>query len=499
MISAAEKSEIVEPAGAEIDELESRRSQRRQRLLGNLAVNTAGEQLRSDDALAPIFALLEHQSFEAAEPQIKIEYTTDMAERAKKRHFNKQFDLEVSDDDIYYTQTGQSYREMMAGGLTAARIDANQDPRWNYAKAQAEIQAGHIDQLLEWYHSEDKNCVLISSLCPDELELPPETARVLNFKTDRAMSVNWLFEKTEEGMSMHAFSLDGLSLEKLTSLSDKLGVKETPASTALEQLARLTKLPFTNGLEAVEAIRRLHDGQLDKDSPGDSTHYFGTKKNFEAAMMDANSFVESRQQAYETYKRAVKGLANSLVSGKVCRELADLSDELKSGFTKSGAPAVLHLAEGLPISLQAGRDFMDYLRRQALPHYIYEGQNLQEAGREREVSVAYAGVAAVSSGSSYEGACPSASAAGLSAEQHANGELTAAMKVHGRKEFTSRYCPNCLPKPQANNKVRAWRQGEHIGCRDCGHVVDVCTGNVVRQGKKPNPKKSPGLFELLFG
>lgn len=498
MISSAEHLEAAYPTDAEIVDLEDYRSQRRKRLLGNLAVNTTGEGLRSDDALAPVFTLLEHQSFEEAEPQIKIEYVTDMGERAKKRYVNKSFDLRVEGNDILYDLTGKSYREMMAGGLKAAKIDADNDSRWDYSKHQAEIQAGHIDQLLEWYQSDDKNCVMINSLCPEDEELPATTAELLNFKTDRMMSMNWLFAKTERGLVMHAFSLDGLTLEKVGVLSNQLGIEEKPAATALEQLTRLTKLPFTDGATAVETIRRQHDEKLDQEEPGNAAHYFGTKQNFEA-VMDANSFVESRPQAYETYKRAVRGLASSLVTGKVCRELANLSNDLRVGFELDNAPGALLLAENSPLTLDSSRAFMDYLRRQALPHYIYEGHNLQRTYGSSEVSVAYAGAAAVSSGSSYDGACPGAASAGTLAEQHANGELAAAMNVHGRKEFSSRYCPNCLPKPKGNKNVKAWRQGEHIGCSDCGHVVDVCTGNVVKQGKKSAIKKVVGIFEILFG
>jgi len=59
-----------------------------------------------------------------------------------------------------------------------------------------------------------------------------------------------------------------------------------------------------------------------------------------------------------------------------------------------------------------------------------------------------------------------------------------------KKEFESKWCPNCLPKPQAGKSVKAWRRGDRIGCGTCGHVVDICTKKVVRQGKKQRAQRS---------
>ena len=57
--------------------------------------------------------------------------------------------------------------------------------------------------------------------------------------------------------------------------------------------------------------------------------------------------------------------------------------------------------------------------------------------------------------------------------------------LNKRKVFESKWCPNCLPTPKSGKKVVAWRQGDKIGCKNCGHEVDVCTNKVVKQGKKP--------------
>jgi len=56
------------------------------------------------------------------------------------------------------------------------------------------------------------------------------------------------------------------------------------------------------------------------------------------------------------------------------------------------------------------------------------------------------------------------------------------------KEFDSEFCPNCLPKPAPGKKVKAWRKGDRLGCKDCGHEVDVCTKRIVHQGKKTKPR-----------
>lgn len=84
--------------------------------------------------------------------------------------------------------------------------------------------------------------------------------------------------------------------------------------------------------------------------------------------------------------------------------------------------------------------------------------------------------------------------------QHNNMQITGYLNVNGlesanlfKKEFESKWCPNCLPKPRPGKKVKAWRHGDRIGCGSCGHEVDVCTKKVVHQGKK---NKQPVKFKL---
>jgi hypothetical protein len=99
-------------------------------------------------------------------------------------------------------------------------------------------------------------------------------------------------------------------------------------------------------------------------------------------------------------------------------------------------------------------------------------------------SIAYAGMIERSEGTAFVGCDVT-----FGSEQ-ASLEKTGYLNAHDleslgiRLDFSSRFCPNCLPKPKPGKKVKAWRQGDSIGCYNCGHEIDICTKKVVKKGKR---------------
>jgi hypothetical protein len=110
-------------------------------------------------------------------------------------------------------------------------------------------------------------------------------------------------------------------------------------------------------------------------------------------------------------------------------------------------------------------------------------------------SVAYAGAVEREAGTTYPGCdlvVGQARAGNLVQTGYLNAqEAFSSLLV---KEFDSTYCPNCLPKPKPGKKVRAWLRGEEIGCKDCGHVKNICTNRVIHSGRKPKPGSSFWLW-----
>ena len=108
-------------------------------------------------------------------------------------------------------------------------------------------------------------------------------------------------------------------------------------------------------------------------------------------------------------------------------------------------------------------------------------ENLGDLGR----SIAYAGTIERSAGTQYPG-CDAVVTAQQNNLQKAGYLNTQGLELFSlvKKEFKSTWCPNCLKKPKPGKTIKAWRQGDRIGCSDCGHIVDVCTKKVIKQGKK---------------
>jgi hypothetical protein len=463
--------------------------ERRNRALGRLAI-APEQRLLNNDALADVFLVIENnQHFDDdVEAQIEKNYLSDMSERSgtetKEKHFYLTIDYSVEGDDLVADNV-KSYKDMMLAGLEAATADAEQDPRLEYAKKRAEIQTWHLPMLLDWYHSNDPNCVRISSLCPTDSEIPERVAKAANFKPDRLMASEWIFERTADGMRMHAFSQDNLTLKALEEINKQIGIIDAVSSSTMDEMSKLVATPFRSAEELVNAQQASHDNYLNQKNGGQ--HHYGIKVT-DLDKRSSNQMAEAKPEAKELWKDSVKFVAQSLASGRVNKQLADILKDLKEGFGSSFIPCELQLEQNSPIGISQAREFMDYLRKRAIPQYIFGDPNLVTNNTESPSGIsgiASAGSYAFANGISHEGDCPtSGGGMGAAQQEGSQAQIEAAMHVYGKKEFKSKWCPNCLPVPKAGKEVSAWREGDSIGCYDCGHEVSICTQRVVRRGKK---------------
>jgi hypothetical protein len=492
------------------------RLERRNRILGRLAIGPE-TRLLNNDALADVFLLMEAVdsggSFADVEEQIDKNYHTDMSERSdgKDENGNKESPQKQFDFPINYKIEGNdlfagkfSFRQIVRDGLEAARSDALEDKDVDYALKRAQVQAKHADMILDWYHSGDPRAVRISSLCPPENEVPKQAAKKANFKTDRLMASEWIFERTSEGIRMHAFSQDNLTLENLQEINQKLGINHRVADSTLLEMGELVKAPFTSGAEFKDAQRKALDEILGRKNGG--KYHYGIKVS-EHSMRSSNEMVSAKPKAQELWKKSIQAMNDSLMAGRVSTNLAQIASELCSGFDGRVAPVELGLYESSPISIAQGRSFMEYLRKYALPQYIFGNNQL---ATENEVGgyrgdfggIASAGSDAFSSGISYEGDCPTSNSASTASSEQGNakGRMETALNTYGKKEFKSKWCPNCLPVPKAGKQVKAWRKGDDIGCYDCGRVQNICTGTIIKKGKRPSEMQNnvKGALDIAF-
>jgi hypothetical protein len=491
------------------------RLERRNRMLGQLAIGPE-TRLLNNDALADVFLLMEAVdlggSFADVEEQIDKNYHTDMSERSdgkdesgnkesQEKHFDFSIDYKVEGNDLFAGKF--SFRQIVRDGLEAARSDALEDKDVAYALNRAQVQAKHADMILDWYHSGDPRAVRISSLCPTKDEVPKHVAKKANFKQGRLMASEWIFERTTEGMRMHAFSQDNLTLEDLKEINQKLGISDTVAGSTLSEMDKLVITPYISGVELKDAQRKVLDEILSHKNGG--KYHYGIKVS-EHDMRSSNEMVSSKPKAQELWKKSIQAMNESFMNGRVSAGLARIVSELRGGYNDSVIPIELGLYESHPISISQGRNFMEYLRKYALPQYIFGNNQLVTGNKSSSYggnfgSIASAGSHAFSSGISYEGDCPTSNSvsAANSEQGSAKGRMEAALNTYGKKEFKSKWCPNCLPVPKAGKEVKAWRKGDDIGCYDCGRVQSICTGKIIKKGRSPELLNTTnGVFYIAF-
>lgn len=479
------------------------RLERRNRRLGELAIGSE-QRLYNNDPLAHVFLRLEADKFVDIEAQVRAEYRGDMSERSEitskevensdEKPFYTVFNYRLEGDDLVYTETGKSLNELLADGTTAAEADYETDQdSYGYHLDRAKVLASHGPAMVRWRKQNPQQAAMVASLCPSAKELAPQVAKLGNFKLHREMSSNWILEPTDEGIQVHVFSLDHLTLEGLQAIYDELGINVEVANTTLQEVQQIRQLNVTGGQAAKDKITSIHDAFLSRIYPYSAPYYQGVKHNHKQEQ--AYALVTAKPEAENMYVNAVESVAQSLMVGYIHPSLGKLLMELRSAYPSADKlPPALQL--GGRLSLEQAREFMEYLHLQALPEYIFgdrkEHQKFRAQNNLASDSGGYSGVASAGSYASTneisrEGACPT-SGGGLMAQssaEHANSAMAVAMGLHSRKkEFESKWCPNCLPEPQHGQSVKAWRKADRIGCYDCGREEDVCTKNVVRRGRR---------------
>lgn len=470
---------------------------RRERLLGRSAI-TGEERLKNNDPLAPVILLIQEGDTPQTVKRISEEYYGDMSERGKIGETALPFHAPLNwyyNGNDFIEPGGQSMREMYEKGLSAAKSDQAIDERLSYQLKRSEIQAMHVEKLLGWYYSDEQNCLRIVSMCPEEWELPAETAKLSAFKTDRLMACVWIFEKTKGGVSMQAFSLDYLTLENFKENNIRLGVEAEVQPSTLEQLAQADVMPIADGLEAATAMRLTHDQILDEQEGG--SHYYGTRNNHQR--QESYQMVLAKPEAQQLHLSAVREIANSLVSETTTPGLATIIKELRKPYSELEIPTELQINWQRPITPKQSSDLMEYLRSRALPHYIFSTQEQGDGGPATVAhgfdsegsgyaSVASAGAQAVSSGVSYEGACPSSPQASIGA----NSEVAGAMQAYGANKRIQKI----------ERKDWVWKKGFCIvdNCEDKNKIVQVGPCSVCEKCQTvfDEGENQPGFWDTLF-
>ncbi len=434
--------------------------------------------LRNNDALAPVWHLMAAEDPESVKQQIYAEFISDIGERSgnetPERYFYKSWDFRLESNDLI-SDTGLSLRQLLDNGLKAAKNDENAH---SHFLRRAEIQTLHPDILIDWRNSGDWRCLRLISLCPEGDELPAEIAKRGNFKPERMMASVWIFEPTDEGVKGHFFSLDNLTLDGLSQNDRQLGIDGGDYSSSLAKLAQPDYLNFTDGYQAMRAHKDIHDQRM--ESQTGQLHFFGIKnpRTYEESV----ELVASKPEVWELHWRSAQAVAGSLQVKKVTPKLAALVMEQRQGYHPEDVPSALQIYWQRPFSENQAREFMDYLRERSIPQYVFGAEETHQK------SIATAGAYAVENNIVHSGDCPTSSH-NLN-PQASEAEMAAALQIFGRQEFISKWCPNCLKKPKAGKSVRAWRQGDRIGCHDCGREQDVCTGHIIKHGKRSTELKN---------
>lgn len=457
--------------------------------------------LKNNDPLAHVDLFLSGSGLESGdEYRMYIEYVTDMGERLAQP-FRKTFEYTTKGDD-FVSDTGLLYLQFLENGYLAAVNDVEQGNFARYHADRAEAFYSQHPQIRAWAaDATDSSFKLYASLCPPNSELEYEEAKRQSFKPDRLMASMQLYEKTESGIKLHAFSLDGLSLTRLGELYGALGADEAPARSTLEQLTK--PLTITAEVPADNIVDRIideYDRILSVQTGGRYMQGLDEQK-FRA---EANSFVESKPETYDMYRQTVIEVARSLESGYVSAKLGAIVAGLEASILVQNA----HVPDGLRVD--AGQHFdrngastiIEYLRTRAIPHYLTSRLDsaFDTSDEQTDYSGAYqdisdAGGQATAQDKSYEGDCPT-SGASVSAQS----EISALSQIFNLPGWQSReewqwktgkcVVDNCPTRPSKTTI------GPCSVCVGCQSIFD--TGKNPKQVYKNNQKSFSEIFSVLF-
>lgn len=386
---------------------------------------TSPEQIykKNNDPLAHVDLYLSGYS-DNIDHRVNVEFYTDTGERIVEQPFKGTF----SYDNNFVSDTGLDLRRTLINANEAAAIDVQSGYFSSYHLERSYAYTVQLDQLESWIVDiTDTSHRLYVSLCPPSDELNEYEAKRQSFKPDRMMASLQLYEKTKVGINMHAFSLDGLTTERLQELFDVLGIPSKVTHSTLQQLTE--PVAFTDELDGqstVDSIIYYYDNILAKKSGLKHTQGVDEHKY----ISEANMFVQSHPEAFDMYKQTIKEVATSLEFGSVTAKLNAIVAELRESIVVQSAvvPWALQVSEGQYLSRDAASDIVDYLRRRAIPQYLMnklkEPQNI--AITYSDTSSGYQGISdaggqAIVMGNSYDGGCPTSNNSTNAAELAALG------------------------------------------------------------------------------
>lgn len=460
--------------------------------LRNHEIQRTSNSLKNNDPLAHVDLLARSDNAELAEYRMYVEYVTDMGERLAAQPFKKTFEYSFDGNNLV-SSTGVYLNSFLENGYQAALNDVRYGGFNESHAVRAKAFCNQLSQIRQWFSDEqDMTHKMYVSLCPPKSELNEREAAKQGFKQDRLMASIQLYEKTQGGIRLHAFSLDGLSLARLNQLHAALGLTDEVAGTTIEQL--MCPLSVNNTMPAAEAVESIiyYYDKLLLNETGDA-HVQGVDK--QKFKREANAHVEEHVAAYDLYRQTIIEVANSLNENKVNYRLRDIVNELQLSIVahEAAVPSALRIEKGQFIDREAAGGIIDYLRTKAIPHYLTAQLDAKknvntDTGYQ---AVSDAGGQAVASNITYEGACPTSNN-----YETAQNEIAQLGLVFGRQNllnpedwvWTTGKCvvANCPTKPGKTTV------GPCSVCVGCQSIYDA--------GKDPKylyKNKSQSIIEIF--
>lgn len=367
-------------------------------------------ELKNNDPLAHVYLLQDSYDGAIADHRMHTEFVTDMGERLENQPFRSKFSFCVQEDEIVY-DTGLRYIASLEKSKMAALKDVQRRTFSDYHLARQEAFLQQGKKVLEWANNPIvQSHVIAFSLCPPTTELSFEEAKKQSFKPDRMMASIQVHTKNNGTHETIPFSLDGLTLNRLQLLFDRLGICQKVSKTTLEQLSVPIYLDGRESAEeSVDKIIRLYD-EICKEQDG---FLYQQGINIESNIVESNNFVAAHPEAYALYKSVIYEVAQSL-HNCVTEGLAHtIQQQLATQYKYKNRlpPAFLLLSEGDHLDERLASNLIDYLRSIAIPEYLTKKLHIQHRGHIEIQSGSYdigsAGVDASIAGRSYDGACPS--------------------------------------------------------------------------------------------
>lgn len=365
----------------------------------------------NNDPLAHVYLLLDSYDGKLAEHRIYTEFITDMGERLIDQPFKSTYHYTFTDKEITY-DTGLQYLASLEQSYIAAHNDVARGAFSEYHVQRQYAFKQQGEQILEWLQASDgPKHLLVVSMCPNNEELSYEEAKKQSFKPDRLMASLQVHTKlSDTDATTTAFSLDGLSTERLQAVLHALGLPDTVAETTLAQITQPIALySDISPKEITDTFIHAYDSLRSHEDSGS----YKQGVSLEKRTVEANAFVAEYPEAFRLYKTVVAHVATSLREGRVQHELAHVVHKnLTSQYETSVIiPSFLTISAGDYFTTYMASELIDYLRKRAIPEYL----SMQLATAESsDTYVSYgdigsAGASAMQSGRTYDGACPSSS------------------------------------------------------------------------------------------